>query len=131
MFWPCHPLGLWNSQSTTIPTRCTFHKLLYPGPQHRLMQTKIIHGPHSQDTLPLKRRSDPVHQAPARLTKVIRHRVVFHWSSGLGEYCEILLTTDVAKRGVKNGEVCGSHGGGDFMAIGTVTDEGVDEAGCL
>lgn len=31
--------------------------------------------------------------------------------------------------GVQHGEVCGEHGGGEFVAVGAVADEAAEEAG--
>lgn len=42
---------------------------------------------------------------------------------------EIVAAAQVLEVSIKNGEVGGEHGGGDFAAVFAVADEGVDHAG--
>ena len=46
----------------------------------------------------------------------------------LGEGFEVGSAAEVLEVGVGDGEVGGEHGGGDFVAVGAVADEGGEEA---
>lgn len=51
--------------------------------------------------------------------------------AALAEGFEVGAAAQVLEVAVGDGEVGGEHGGSDFVAVGTVADEGVDEAGAL
>ena len=62
---------------------------------------------------------------------MVRHRVARGNGLAIAPGLEVVTAAEVLEVGVVDGEVGGMHGGGYFVAVGAVADEGVDEAGAL
>ncbi|KFY29973.1 hypothetical protein V494_08344 [Pseudogymnoascus sp. VKM F-4513 (FW-928)] len=75
------------------------------------MQVEIIYRANAKDSLPWERLTDTIHERAARGAEVV------------------LATAHVRQVRVQDGEIGSEHGRRDLAAIGTVTEEGVDEAG--
>ncbi len=74
---------------------------------------------HSRET-----RSDPIHQRPTRFTEVIRHGSFRFDGFLLSKSGEIGLSTSVGDVRVFDDKVGFKHGGREFVAVGTVAEEG-------
>ena len=115
----------------TQPRHSTLRELLHPRLQLRLHQLKIINRPNPQDTHARKGRTNTIHQRTTSAAKVIRHHMLRGDRLGLAVSLEVFLTAEMVEMGVAHGEIGSEHGGGDFVAVGTIAEEGVDKTWLL
>lgn len=90
---------------------------------------KIIDRANAQYAVPRQPGTDAVHQRAAGGAEVRGHGVAGGGGARGGVGGEVGAAAEVGEVGVDDGEVGGEHRRVDFVAVGAVADEGVDEAG--
>lgn len=125
------PLNLLDPLHATQPAHTVLGKLLHCGSQLGLVQMEIVHGADAQDTLPQESRADAVHERAARGTEVVGHGVARADGARLAEGLQVVAPAQVPQVRVGDGEVGCEHGGGDFVAVRAVAEEGFDQARAL
>ncbi len=125
------PLNLPDPLHARQPAHAAPGKLLHFGFELGLVQIEIVNGADAQDALPGRTRADAVHEGAARGAEEIGHVVAGAYGTLLAPCLEGVAAAQVLEVRVGDGEVGCEHGGGDFVAVGAVADEGVDQAGAL
>lgn len=113
------------------PAHSILGELLDPGFQLGLVQMEIVHGADAQDAHPGKAGPDAIHERAARGAKVVGHGLARGDAALLAKGLEVVAAARVLEVLVRDGEVGREHGGGDFVAVGAVADEAVDQPRAL
>jgi len=90
------------------------------------MQREIVHGADPWDLPTWSPRTHTVHERATKRTEGISHCVSGCDCLVLSVFGEFILSTEMFETGILDNEIGCKHGRGDFTAVGTIADEGID-----
>ena len=124
-------MNLLNALQARQPGHAALDKLLDLRLQLGLHEGEVVNGADAEDAVARELGADAVHEGPARGAEVVGHLAARGDGFGLAPGGQVVAAAEVLEVGVGHGEVGGEHGGGDFVAVAAVADEGVEETGAL